>query len=111
MDDYNFFSTDSKREFIFPKILHDRMVIESEQKWELERTKLVYQYEGSLTTPPCSEVVTWFVYAEPITISRRNYDRLKRQINENKTNARSVQDLGGREVKTMGGLCNPLIKF
>lgn len=30
LDDNNFFSTDSKREFLFPKILKDRMIIQSE---------------------------------------------------------------------------------
>lgn len=30
LDDNNFFSTDSKREFLFPKILKDRMIIQSQ---------------------------------------------------------------------------------
>lgn len=28
-----------------------------------------YTYQGSLSTPPCSEAVTWVVYQEPIPIS------------------------------------------
>lgn len=27
-------------------------------------------YEGSLTTPPCSESVTWILYRYPLTISQ-----------------------------------------
>lgn len=27
-------------------------------------------YEGSLTTPPCSENVTWILYRYPLTISQ-----------------------------------------
>jgi carbonic anhydrase len=30
-----------------------------------------YEYRGSLTTPPCSEVDTWLVFEQPIGISRR----------------------------------------
>lgn len=82
LDSYNYFDTYSQREFLFPKILKDKLMIKSQESWEMERSKLVYNYEGSLTTPPCSEIVTWFVYAEPIKITKRNYDRLKAAIND-----------------------------
>lgn len=29
-----------------------------------------YSYNGSLTTPPCSEIVTWIDFEEPIPLSR-----------------------------------------
>lgn len=32
-------------------------------------TEIFYTYQGSLTTPPCSEAVTWIVFPDPILIS------------------------------------------
>ena len=31
--------------------------------------KIFYRYHGSLTTPPCSESVTWTIFKHKITIS------------------------------------------
>jgi len=36
-----------------------------------------YQYDGSLTTPPCSEVVWWNVADVPLSISKAQMDKLK----------------------------------
>jgi carbonic anhydrase len=34
-----------------------------------------YRYEGSLTTPPCSETVDWFVISEHIEVAQADIDR------------------------------------
>ena len=55
-----------------------------------------YTFQGSLTTPPCSEGVTWFVLKEPLPISKDElaaFSRLYRHDN------RPVQPLAGRVVE------------
>ena len=60
-------------------------------------TKDYYSVAGSLTTPPCSEGVEWYVLAEPIIISAEQLAQLKSFYSEN---ARVPQDLNGRVVST-----------
>lgn len=38
-----------------------------------------FSYIGSLTKPPCSDNVEWWVMAEPIGISRQQYDAINRK--------------------------------
>jgi carbonic anhydrase len=43
----------------------------------LSKNYSIYKYRGSLTTPPCSELVTWNVIAEPVLVSAADLDRLR----------------------------------
>jgi len=54
-------------------------------------------YDGSLTTPPCTEGVTWVVLTSPIHASRAQLDRVARAVHDN---ARPVMPLAGRHVVT-----------
>jgi len=55
-----------------------------------------FQFNGSLTTPPCSEGVRWFVMKEPISAS---VDQLKKFSDIIKDpNNRSVQPINARNV-------------
>jgi carbonic anhydrase len=54
-----------------------------------------YAYEGSLTTPPCSEGVRWFVLKTPSNIS---IDDVRAFHIVHGSNVRPVQPLNGREV-------------
>jgi carbonic anhydrase len=56
-----------------------------------------YTYTGSLTTPPCSEEVTWYVLAEPQEISEAQLVKLTAAIGSK--NARPVQPANGRTIK------------
>lgn len=55
----------------------------------------VYAYSGSLTTPPCSEDVSWFVMTTPIQVSTKQVKEFKRIVH---ANARPVQPLNGEQV-------------
>ena len=55
----------------------------------------MYRYFGSLTTPPCSEIVKWVVFQKPITISTAQIAQFKKIL---PPSARPVQPLERRFV-------------
>ena len=55
-----------------------------------------YRYNGSLTTPPCSEGVLWLVMKEPVSASREQIEKFH-SIFQHDTN-RPVQPLNARSV-------------
>ncbi|MEW5316588.1 MAG: hypothetical protein WDW38_007954 [Sanguina aurantia] len=60
------------------------------------------RYAGSLTTPPCSESVDWFLYTEPISVPDSQVIAFLRFVGGGKsyaTNARPLQPLNGRQVE------------
>ena len=57
--------------------------------------KRAYRYDGSLTTPPCSEGVQWIVLTTPIEISEAQIAAFKAIIPDNN---RPVQPLNGRKL-------------
>lgn len=54
-----------------------------------------YSYEGSLTTPPCTEGVRWVVLTAPVVLGQAQIDRLGSAYHDNN---RPVQSLGGRTL-------------
>lgn len=63
----------------------------------LPTTRTSYRYEGSLTTPPCSEGVKWFVMTTPVQLSADQIAAFTALV---KDNNRPVQPLNGRAVVT-----------
>ncbi|MGA2672761.1 MAG: carbonic anhydrase family protein [Terracidiphilus sp.] len=55
-----------------------------------------WTYMGSLTTPPCTEGVRWFVFEQELTLSR---DQLRTIAAIFRMNSRPLQDTHGRRIE------------
>lgn len=62
----------------------------------LPKDRTYYAFQGSLTTPPCSEGVTWMVLKQPVQISMAQLDTFRRLF---PLNARPVQPINGRLIQ------------
>ena len=62
----------------------------------LPKNHAYYTFAGSLTTPPCSEGVTWFVLVHQTDVSDGQIGRFGKLYNGN---ARPVQALNGRVIR------------
>lgn len=77
--------------------------IEIEDAWVnlqdvLSGGSAAWRYEGSLTTPPCTEGVEWFVLSQPIQASSEQIGRFTALFDHN---YRPTQPLNGRVVSAM----------
>lgn len=61
----------------------------------LPENRLFATYSGSLTTPPCSEIVRWLVLSTPISLSAQQIEAFSTIY---PLNARPVQPLHGRDL-------------
>ncbi len=62
----------------------------------LPKNKDYYYYNGSLTTPPCSEIVSWYVLKNPVEASKEQIKKFSEILHNN---YRPVLPLNGRKVK------------
>jgi carbonic anhydrase len=82
-----------------PKEKNSERVVD---KVKIDATKLLpeshayYTFTGSLTTPPCTEGVTWFVLRSSMQVSA---DQVARFGSVYAMNARPVQPLNGRSIE------------
>ena len=65
--------------------------------------KYFYNYQGSLTTPPCTETVEWFVMRQPLPIRPENLERFRNDLNNGEPNNRPVQAMYNRTVGLVNG--------
>ena len=59
-----------------------------------------YTFAGSLTTPPCSEGLTWYVLKQPVSVSAKQIVTFATIY---PMNARPIQPTNGREVRETKG--------
>jgi len=62
----------------------------------LPAQKSYYRFSGSLTTPPCTEGVRWFLLKKPVTISKEQIEKFVHTMHH--ANNRPIQDINAREV-------------
>jgi carbonic anhydrase len=70
-----------------------------------------YAYKGSLTTPPCSELVNWYLFETPLKITKSQLDQFNQRWKDNCNhgcghgNNRPTQQLNGRNVLKSNNCC------
>lgn len=62
----------------------------------IPRNTLYYNYDGSLTTPPCTQGVQWILLKDSITASRAQIEKFRGMFKEN---ARPVQPIKDRFIR------------
>jgi carbonic anhydrase len=62
----------------------------------LPKNRDYYRFNGSLTTPPCSEGVWWLVMKKPMTVSKEQVEQFAHAMRH--PNNRPVQSLNARPV-------------
>ena len=75
------------------EVVHDSVRVDVDDLLPAART--TYRYDGSLTTPPCSEGVEWFVLTTPIELSAQQIAAFRHALAGNN---RPVQPLNGRVI-------------
>lgn len=98
--------TNSTLEKILNNLPEKEKVLKIAKDVDIEPTDLTpknhayYGFDGSLTTPPCSEYVDWILMKDPIEASSMQIEQLRKAIGAE--NARPVQPLNNRVIYEFG---------
>jgi carbonic anhydrase len=65
-------------------------------QFQLPEKLEAYHYQGSLTTPPCSEKVEWLIFKQHISASKKQLQAFSEKLGKNN---RPIQNLNERNVK------------
>lgn len=86
----------SKAWFEMPKQEGEKqaLTVEADAREFLPKNWDYYRFNGSLTTPPCTEGVRWFVLKEPVPASESQIEAFSRVMGH--ANNRPVQAINGR---------------
>jgi carbonic anhydrase len=82
-----------------PGVHEEKVAVKIDPNDFVPSNHTVWHYKGSLTTPPCSENVQWYVMQTPITISPEHLDSYAKNIIA--FDARPVQNLWNRSVEML----------
>ncbi|KAI0753199.1 alpha carbonic anhydrase [Daedaleopsis nitida] len=84
---------------------------------ETLQTKKLFQYTGSLTTPPCAEGLTFLVLSEPLPIDVKTFNTIKKTIkfnarySQNKLGDRNLLDIAAEQAAKDGNISNAQCSF
>ena len=76
---------------------HHELLSKASAEALLPANRNYYRFDGSLTTPPCTEGVVWLVMKQPVTASKEQIAHFTRVMGH--PNNRPIQPLNGRVVQ------------
>lgn len=82
-----------------PKIVGKTYILDQEKIYLydlLPEDRSYYYYQGSLTFPPCSENIHWYIMHNTVPISKKQMEKLSWYLG--KSNIRPIQNLNNRKI-------------
>ena len=92
------FFKEGKKNPILDKIIHNvgKEIKVDPQDLLPSDSQHYFHYVGSLTTPPCSENVQWYLLKQPVEASKEQIEAFRKYYVDNE---RPVQELNDREIE------------